>query len=66
MCIRDSIHDLLDESKKRQFDAAWNAYIEAHPEVMNQLSEIQYRDSLTEQGNYDAAVEAAEALQMYK
>ena len=60
------IHDLLDESKKRQFNAAWNAYIAAHPEVMTQLSEQQYRDSLTEQGDYEAAASVAEALQIYK
>ena len=60
------IHEILDASKKRQFDNAWAAYIAAHPEAMDAKLYEESRDALTGQGDYSAAVEAAEALEMYK
>lgn len=60
---KTEIHVILDESKKRQFDAAWNAYLAAHPESMDIKSIKETQDALTEQGDYDAAVEAAELIE---
>ena len=45
------IHEILDESKKRQFDAAWNAYI-AHHNSMEIISLDGARDALTRAGDY--------------
>jgi hypothetical protein len=57
------IHEILDASKKRQFDAAWNAYLAEHPEVMEAKALKESRDANTTAGNYDDATQAAEMLQ---
>ena len=57
------IHEILDESKQRQFNAAWDAYLMEHPEVKDQQAYQDIRDSETSAGNYDAAVEAADLLE---
>ena len=57
------IHEILDESKKRQFDAAWNAYVAEYPESMDITEYKNARDALTQEGNYDAAAEVAELLE---
>jgi hypothetical protein len=57
------IHEILDESKKRQFDAAWNAYLAHHPQVMDINEQKESRDALTNSGQYDAAVETAELIE---
>ena len=46
--------------KKKHFDDAWTAYVYSHPEVIDQ-SGIKQAEQQTYQGNYDAAIEAAEA-----
>ena len=56
------IHEMLDESKKRQFDAAWNAWIAEHPEQM-QIKELKGdRDALTGSGDYEAAVDVQDQI----
>ena len=60
------VHTLLDLYKKKHFDDAWTAYVYSHPEVIDQSRIKQLQKQQTYQGNYGAAVEAAEALQMYK
>jgi hypothetical protein len=57
------IHEILDESKKRQFDAAWDAYLAHHPQIMDINEQKEARDALTNSGNYDAAVETAELIE---
>ena len=59
------VHTLLDLYKKKHFDDAWTAYVYSHPEVIDQSRIKQLQKQQTYQGNYGAAVEAAEALQMY-
>ena len=60
------VHVLLDLYKKKHFDDAWTAYVYSHPEVIDQSRVKELQKQQTYQGNYGAAVEAAEALQMYK
>jgi hypothetical protein len=51
---------MLDESKNRQFNAAWDAYIMEHPQVRDQQILKDAQKSETKAGNYDAAVGLAE------
>ena len=60
------IHEMLDESKTRQFNAAWDAYLMEHPQIREQQILKDVRDSETTAGNYGAAVQSAELLNMYK
>ena len=64
--VTPRFHTLLDLYKKKHFDDAWTAYVYSHPEVIDQSRIKQLQKQQTYQGNYGAAVEAAEALQMYK
>jgi hypothetical protein len=54
------IHEMLDESKNRQFNAAWDAYIMEHPQVRDQQILKDAQKSETKAGNYGAAVGLAE------
>lgn len=60
------VHTLLDLYKKKHFDDAWTAYVLSHPEVIDQSRIKALQKQQTYQGNYGAAVEAAEVIQMYK
>ena len=60
------VHTLLDLYKKKHFDDAWTAYVYSHPEVIDQSRIKALQKQQTYQGDYGAAVEAAEVLQMYK
>ena len=54
---------MLDESKNRQFNAAWDAYLMEHPQIRDQQIMKDVRDSNTTSGNYGAAVEAQQVLE---
>ena len=57
------IHEMLDESKTRQFNNAWDAYRMEYPGYQDVRVMQDVRDSETTAGNYSAAVEAAEMLE---
>ena len=57
------IHGMLDESKNRQYNAAWDAYLIEHPQIRDQQIYQDVRDSETSSGNYDAAIEAADLIE---
>ena len=61
--IGDSyIHEMLDESKNRQFNAAWDAYILEHPHVIDKQIMQDVQKSETRAGNYGSAINAAEEI----
>ena len=49
------VHQWLDESKKRQFNNAWSAFIEAHPRQEYLPNYRDARDSALGEGNFDEA-----------
>ena len=57
------VHRLLDMYKDMHFKAAWTAFTAAHPHVIQQARGEQVQTAQTYEGNYDAAVEAAELIQ---
>ena len=57
------IHEMLDESKTRQFNAAWDAYLLEHPQIKDQQILKDARDSETRAGNYSDAVKVQEMIE---
>ena len=57
------VHTLLDIYKDMHFKSAWTAFTAAHPHVIQQARGEQVQTAQTYEGNYDAAVEAAELIQ---
>ena len=57
------VHEMLETYKNRYFQEAWDAYLVEHPQIRDERARADERDLLTREGDYDAAVEAAEMLE---
>jgi hypothetical protein len=60
------IHEMLDESKRRQFSNAWDAYLIEHPQVKDEQIYNDAKDAQTRSGDYGAAVQTADFLDQMK
>ena len=56
------VHTLLDESKNRQFNAAWDAYLLEHPQIRTTRALQDSRDSEINAGNYSDAVKVQDMI----
>ena len=55
-------HKMLDESKRRQFNAAWDAYVMQYPEAKTIKTLNQAKDAYTYDGDYDAAADTQDQI----
>lgn len=60
------IHEWLNESKKRQFNAAWAAFIEAHPKQEYLPDYRSARDAALGEGEFEEASGIQDTLNIYK